>query len=167
MARCPKCNTKMPFFKIGFLSKVHNWIICPSCEAYCVAEKSLLSAIGMIGGALGTGIGFWVVRDIKEGGSAWYFGVLIFIALIFGMLYYQNNSVKLTVTSMPDDFNKEPAPKEKFKGPIPSKSDPIAYLKYQYHGYSKEKLMEIAQNKDYREEANIAAKELLEEKYNT
>lgn len=167
MSRCPKCRAKIPFIKTGFLSKIKNWVICPTCESYCVANKAQLSAIGGAGGAAGAGLGSWVISDLRYGGGLWYIGLILIIILFFGLAYYQHQNIRLTLSKMPESVKKSLEPIEIHTGPIPSKSEPIEYLKYRYRNYSKEKLLEVAKSKDYREDAKIAASELLKEKYNT
>ena len=168
MSKCPKCNSKLPFFKVGFLSNANNGITCQSCNIYIKAKSSQLSIIGGSGAVVGLFLMNWTYRMYKSNVQNWYLGIILVVVLFIGLAFLQYKTLKFYITEKPIIKNVIPDKKEVFNGVIPNKIEqPIEHLKYIYKDYSEFKLKEIANSKDYREEAIKAASQLLVEKYNT
>jgi len=100
MVTCPKCGSKIPAWKLMFLTNF-NTIACPTCSAKLQANKKINSLIGGIGGAVGAGLGallliFWF--DAKEV-SYLMLLIALFILIFFAAWLAQLRFVKLEVKS--------------------------------------------------------------------
>lgn len=99
MANCINCNSKLPFFKVGFLSKRKNFIECHTCNTKMLGDTKLLSKIGGIVGGfasafIATGLLFFR-NNIFILSSFIFFGITI---VFLGMII-QNQKLKLNSIS--------------------------------------------------------------------
>jgi hypothetical protein len=165
MANCPNCKTKLPIAKTGFMSKMKKSLTCPVCDSYLEADTKHMTAIGVFGAGVGVLCSRWLFTEIENGSGLWFLPLIVVIFVFFTLVVYQSETIKLNLAEKPEPEPKKEKPVDPHTGPIPGRSDSIAYLKYEYRMYSKEKLIEVANSKDYREDAIEAATELLKEKF--
>lgn len=155
MKNCPNCNSKLPFFKIGFLSKRKNTIECPDCSSYLIGNKKYLSSNGSISGASAGLLMFITVNSVMDGSETWKVTLPLSIIVIFFFAVIQAKNVPLEIGEKPKKQTKPEYIKP------PSKDDRMKYLKFKFRNKSSEELNEILSSNGYTKEAKSAADELI------
>ena len=163
MIECPNCKTSLPFFKVGFLSRMKNRIQCKNCGVTLDANKSLLGITGGLsggisGGLLGTMV-IWNEEIISYNPSLFVVGTILVILSFLISAFIQNKHVKFSIV----DLEKEKVEKE-IKRQNKIDYVRVENLKKIYSDKSDKELIEISNDTGMTEEANIAAKELLKNK---
>ena len=98
MVICPKCRSKIPAWKLMFLTNF-NTITCLTCSTRLQANRRISSLIGGIGGGIGGGLGallaiLWL--HTKEASYVMLF-ILLILALFFASWLATVRLVKLEV----------------------------------------------------------------------
>lgn len=96
MANCPKCNDRLPFFKLGLISRVRNRVECNACDTMLEADKGLLSVSGLIGG-IGGALVIWNKEIFGNHSLSMVMAIASSIVLIIGGMLLQNRFIKLKV----------------------------------------------------------------------
>ena len=159
MRNCPKCSNKLPFFKIGFLSKRKNTIECPKCNAYLIGDKHYLSSNGAKSGGISGSLACLTVYSIRDGTLMWIISLPAIIIVLFIFAKIQAKDVPLKIGVKPEE-------KEKIENYIkpPNKENRVEYLKYKYRKKSIKDLEHIVSSAGHVEDAKNAANELIKER---
>jgi hypothetical protein len=164
MARCSVCNSKLPFLKVGLLSKAYSGVACKTCNTYYEGSKSQLTFIGSVGAVGGVFMLNWTYKMFNSNYEFWYIGLICTVVYFIGFMYLQNRIITLKVAENLS-LEQKPSRKEEVVH-VPNKfEEPVEHLKYVYRNYSEKQLMEIITKNGYRKDAKQAALLLLKEKF--
>ena len=165
MATCPKCNYRLPFLKVGFLSKINNKVRCKSCNIILKGDESLASSTGMLGAALSVIIlNIWR-EDICS--NPMVFGIILFVVttIFFLIATFQYKNISLEIIEDQDrvleseQFSKMPQVPD-----LPENPTFVDKLKQKHFHKTDDQLLRIISNPKMVDEAHRAAKELLDER---
>jgi hypothetical protein len=161
MVKCPQCKSNLSFFKIAFLTPNNTNISCGNCNAYLVANRTLVINTGKLCGGIATFLLVFAFggrrnrhRDFTEF-SIYPLVGMFFIPILYSIILYF--SVEFAI-------GERPIKKEFRYSKAPSKFNRIEYLKYKHHRKSIDELNKMLTHPGWTEDARQAAKELIEEK---
>ena len=168
MAKCPKCNSVLPFFKVGFLSKRNYKIRCKSCESIIETKSSKLSAYGAVGAGASTYFMFRHKSIFGDNDCSMIYGILCSATFLLLFLFFLNKVLKFTIS----DNQKESLTNDSIilsnnkKPKLPENPSRIEYLKNIYYNKTDIELDNISNDSIMTIEAQQAAKEILIERLN-
>ena len=145
MANCPKCNNRLPFLKVGFLSKIRNKFKCKSCHTIIEADKSFLGVLGGLGGGIGGSLMIWNKEIFGNQLLSFLIVIASAVVLILIAAFIQNSYIKLTIAENQNDESfKEEEIKIDYRPPLPKNATRVEYLKNKYHNKYDSELQSIA-----------------------
>jgi hypothetical protein len=165
MADCPNCNSKLPFLKVGFLSKINNKVRCKNCNIILKGDESLASTTGMLGAALSIIIlNIW--REEFFSNPMVFVTILFIVATIFFLIAtFQYKNIDLKVVEDQDQVLEYEQFSKMSQAPdLPENPTFVDKLKQKHFHKTDDQLLRIINNPKMVDEAHRAAKELLDER---
>lgn len=164
MADCPNCNSKLPFLKVGFLSKINNKVRCKNCNIILKGDESLASTTGMLGAALSIIIlNIWREEFFR---TQWFLLLFFYCSYdLFLIATFQYKNIDLKVVEDQDQVLEYEQFSKMSQAPdLPENPTFVDKLKQKHFHKTDDQLLRIINNPKMVDEAHRAAKELLDER---